>query len=93
MDKNLNEKLKNIVGDVLGADANTINDYSSPDNIEAWDSLKQMNIVLAIENEFRIQFSDEQVVNMLSYKLIRLCLEETLAYRTPSEVRIKGLGS
>ena len=42
----------------------TIDEGSSPDSIENWDSLHHMNLVLALEEEFDVEFSDEQVMKM-----------------------------
>jgi acyl carrier protein len=41
-----------------------INDDSSPETIETWDSLQHMNLILSLEETFDLQFSDEQVVGM-----------------------------
>lgn len=74
----LDEKLKRIISDVFGVDLMLIDENSSPDNIEAWDSLRQMSLIMALEEEFSITFSDDQVVEMLNYKLIRQALNEVI---------------
>ncbi len=53
-----------------------ITEDSSPDTVEKWDSLKHMNLILALEEEFDVQFSDDEVVEMLSVELILLTLKE-----------------
>ena len=53
-----------------------ITDESSPDNIESWDSLKHMNLILALEEEFRIGFSDDEIVEMMNYALIKLIMSK-----------------
>ena len=53
-----------------------INENSSPDTIESWDSLKHMNLVIALEEEFDCQFSDIEIVDLLSYKLIMAILDD-----------------
>jgi acyl carrier protein len=60
-----------VVSQVLGVSVDTLTDDSSPDSIEGWDSLKHMNLVLALEEEFGIRFSDEQIVQMLSVGSIK----------------------
>ena len=47
-----------------------INDESSPDTIESWDSLKHMNLVVALEEEFETEFSNDEIVEMMNYLLI-----------------------
>jgi acyl carrier protein len=51
-----------------------INGESSPDTIQEWDSLKHMNLVLALEEEFSVKFSDQQIVEMLDISTIEKIL-------------------
>jgi len=66
----MKDRIIKIVSQVMGVPIEKINGDSSPDTIEEWDSLKHMNLVLALEEEFGIQFTDEQIVEMLSVELI-----------------------
>ena len=72
-------KVLNVVSEVLGVPADALTDDSSPENIESWDSLKHMNLVLALEEEFGIRFSDEQIVAMLSVRSIKEAVAELAA--------------
>lgn len=56
---------------VLGVAADEIGAEASPATIESWDSLKHMNLILALEEEFGIEFSDDQVVELTSLPEIR----------------------
>jgi acyl carrier protein len=47
-----------------------INDDASPDTIKSWDSLKHMNLIIALEEEFSLELSEEDIVEMINYKLI-----------------------
>lgn len=64
-------KLKNIMSAVFEVSVDKINDESSPDSIENWDSLNLMNLVVSIEEEFNIQFDDDEIADMLNFKLIK----------------------
>ena len=55
-----------------------INDESSPDTIESWDSLKHMNMVVALEEEFNVQFTDDNIAELINMKLIKTVLLEKL---------------
>jgi acyl carrier protein len=46
------------------------------DTIANWDSLRQMNMVLALEESFGVSFPDEDAANATSFKLLCLVLEE-----------------
>jgi acyl carrier protein len=68
--------LKNTVAKVLGVNPDDINDDSSMDNLHEWDSVKHLNLVLAIEEVFGISMTEEQSLEMLSFPLIKLVLSE-----------------
>ena len=63
-------RIKQVMSDVFNIDINSINDTSSPDNIENWDSLKHMNLIIALEEEFGIIFDDQEIVDSMNYALI-----------------------
>ena len=71
-------KLKQVMATVFGVGIDEINEDSSMDSIACWDSLRHMNLVLALENEFDIVVPDEDAANITSYKLIKLVLNEQL---------------
>lgn len=63
----------------MNVPAADIREDSSPETIEAWDSLKHMSLILTLEDEFKIQFSDDEIVKMLSVALIMDVLNHKLA--------------
>jgi len=71
-------KLKEVISNVLGVSIDAINDNSSPDSIDKWDSLSHLNLVMAIEAEFDVELTPEDSMDMLSVKLIRMILSDTL---------------
>jgi acyl carrier protein len=71
----LNENLlKKVMASVLKVDVSVIDKNSSMDNIKSWDSLGHMNLVLALEDEFKVIIPDEDSGNITSYKLIVVVL-------------------
>ena len=71
-------KLKEVISNVLGVPIDLINDNSSPDNIDKWDSLSHLNLVMAIEAEFDVELTPEDSMDMLSVKLIRMIVSDAL---------------
>ena len=67
---NINEKITHIMSLVFKIDKSKINQESSPDNISRWDSLAHMNLILALEEEFKIKFSNEEIIEFLNFNLI-----------------------
>ena len=59
-----------IVSQVMNVPKEQLNNDSSPNTIVNWDSLKHMNLILALEEKFAVSFSDDEIVNMLSIRSI-----------------------
>jgi acyl carrier protein len=70
--------VKRVMASVLEIDEAVIDGDTSMDTIPSWDSLKQMNLVLALEESFGVTIPDEDAGNATSFKLICLVLEEQL---------------
>jgi acyl carrier protein len=77
LDKNL---VKNVMAAVLELDVKSIDENSSMDNIPNWDSLKQMNLILALEESFAVSIPDEDAANATSFQLIVIVLQEQLGF-------------
>jgi acyl carrier protein len=75
----LSEKIIAVMAAVLGMEASEINDSSSSENIEKWDSLRHMNLVLALEDEFGVRFPDDKVEHLTSFRLIQQNLLDALS--------------
>ena len=71
----LNRILK-IVNQVMDVPLEQLSEESSPDTVKNWDSLKHMNLILALEEEFEVTFSDEEIVDLLSVEIIVETLKE-----------------
>jgi len=74
----IEDKLKRIMSKILKINASDINADSSPDNIDTWDSLMHMNLVLSLEQNFSVSFDDEEIIQLLSYEIILATLDEKL---------------
>lgn len=66
--------LKKIITEVLGVDEEDINDDSSPDNIESWDSFNGLMLVSELESQYKIHFSVDEVVNIKTVGDIKTAL-------------------
>ena len=58
------DRVISIVSRVLGVPASSISEDSSPDTIGHWDSLAHMRLMLALEEEFGLRFTDEEIMSM-----------------------------
>jgi len=51
----------NTLSSLLNVPADQLNRESSRDSIQEWDSLKHMHLIMALEEEFGIEFADREV--------------------------------
>lgn len=70
------DRIKNVMSAVFETEVEKINENSSADDIENWDSLRHLNLILALEEEFNITIPDEEVGNLSNFKLIELVVNE-----------------
>ena len=68
------EKLLTLLSGVFKVDARVINDETSPENIDTWDSFNTLKMITLIENEFKITLPLEDVVKIKSVKDIKTLL-------------------
>lgn len=70
----MNEKLTELFAKILQIDSSQIGPECSPETIDTWDSLKQMSLVVAVEEEFGVQFDDDEIFNLDSFAAFEECL-------------------
>ena len=70
------DRLTQTVAEVLGVNPYLLSEESSPSTISSWDSLGHLNLVIAIEEEFEVNLSGEQVLAMHNMGSIRRILHQ-----------------
>jgi len=74
--------MKNIIEKVLSnnlvINIEDINDSTTINNCDNWDSMKTLFIVSDLESEFQIQFEPDQIERMKSFKIICEIIDEIL---------------
>ena len=56
------EKLQEIFRDIFDDDTIVLFDKMTSDDIEAWDSLSHINLIMDIEAQFAITFTTEEIL-------------------------------
>ena len=64
------ERIKNVMSAVFEIPEEQIKNDSSPDTIGSWDSLRHMNLIVALEDEFKVELTDDEILDMMNYKSI-----------------------
>ena len=58
----MSEKLYSIIAKVMDIPLSNINDQSSPETIESWDSFNSYVLLDELESEFNTEFTIDEVV-------------------------------
>lgn len=66
----MNNKVCGVVAMIMGVPVETVTEDSSPNSLPRWDSLRHMKLVLAIEEAFGMQFTDEEIVSIKDVRSI-----------------------
>jgi acyl carrier protein len=66
----LPSQLLQLFADVFEVPPEEVKPESSPDTVPTWDSIRHLNLVVALEQEFGLQFEPEEIEQMLSVELI-----------------------
>jgi acyl carrier protein len=74
--QNQKVKILEVMSSVFEVETSMLNEDSSIDNIENWDSIRHLNLILALEEEFKITIPDQEVGDLVNYKLIELIINE-----------------
>ncbi len=58
------ERLNHVFQDIFDDESITVNADTTADDIEDWDSLEHINLIVAIEQEFNMKFNMNEVTSM-----------------------------
>jgi acyl carrier protein len=72
----MTDRITNVMAAVFGVDPASIREDASAGTIEQWDSLRHMSLVLALEEEFDVRFPEDQIDQLISFRLIEHSLKE-----------------
>ena len=75
----MSNTIRLVMSQVLQVEPEEISAESSPESIERWDSLKHMQLILALEDELGIQFPDDAIPELLSFGAIEKMVGELVA--------------
>jgi len=72
------QRLTPIFRDTFADDSIIIDENTTADDIEAWDSLSHVNLILAIEIAFEIEFSQREVMSFQNVGDMAACIESKI---------------
>ena len=72
----MKEKVIEIMKEVLETEDLSLN--TSQENCENWNSLRQLNLVSELEDEFDVEFEPEEIAEMKSVEMVLKILQSKL---------------
>ncbi len=76
MKNNSSNEIRVLISSVLGISLDALTGDAGIDQTPGWDSLKHMEVILAVESYFQVQFTAEEMMGMKSLDHIVLAIEK-----------------
>ena len=64
------QKIKKLLASVFRVPEAAINEQTEMKDIDTWDSMTHMELILTLENECGVMFSGEEIMRMTSFATI-----------------------
>lgn len=74
----ITEKLTNVFREVFDDETIVLSDEMTADDIDAWDSMSHMNLIIAIEMVFDIEFTQSEIQNFANVEELKRSIESKL---------------
>lgn len=71
----VSEKLNAVFREVFDDDTLCVRDETTADDVDGWDSLSHVNLILAVETRFSIRFTQREVLTFRNVGDLRRCIE------------------
>ena len=71
----LDKKLKEVFCDTFTLEESQINEDLTADDVETWDSINHLSLVMNLEDATGVKFSTEEITQLVSYKAIKSLVE------------------
>jgi acyl carrier protein len=72
----VNAKLVEIVAELFDLDPAAVDDALTPEDVELWDSMNHLRLVSAVEEEFGIKLSMQEIESIRSLAVLRALVEQ-----------------
>ena len=76
LEDELEQKIKDVMKAVFEISVGEIDEESSIDNIDLWDSMGHMKLLVALEQDFGIKFDIDELIEMVDYSKIKEIIED-----------------
>jgi len=70
----INDRIKRVLSEILTIPETDISEDFSQNHASQWSSLAHLTVVLALEEEFQVRFTDAETLGMTSFRQIQSTL-------------------
>jgi len=70
--------VQRIMALIFEVESNLISETTSQDNTAEWDSIRHLDLITALEEEFEIEFSIEDIANLVNFGIVVAAIEELI---------------
>ena len=77
-DDEVENRVRSVLAEVFGLNPQEVGANTSTDTVDGWDSLHHLTVVLSLEEEFEIQFDDQETLSLVNFPLILAVVREHL---------------
>ena len=70
----MKETLKELMAEIFEVKESDIDDSFGPESTNTWDSLNNLRLITAIESEFNISLTMDEIQTMVDFKSILSCV-------------------
>ena len=74
----MEQRIKNVMSAVFEIPVNKIKGSASPDTIESWDSLKHMEFIISLEDQFNVNLTGDEIASLQTIDDVILMLKMKL---------------
>lgn len=79
MSEAISNQVRTLAAELFAVPVEDIRPESSPETIEAWDSVQQLNLTLDLEMTFGVKFTPEEIQGMTNIAAVISTVELKLA--------------
>ena len=84
MTDDIDTRIRHLFCEELGLEESIVNDETAYDSTDAWDSLKHLQLVSRFEEEFGIELSVDDVIDMSTFKKVKEIVKQYIARKGAS---------
>ena len=68
--------LRDIIADILEISPDEVTPELNTETAESWDSFRHLQLILAVEGEYNVQFDPQRIPELISVALLQAELEK-----------------